>query len=149
VYPDPRVVEFVQEHFIPVRVHVKQQSSDFKRLGDRFGAQWTPTQLLITSSGAERHRIEGFLPVEDLLSQLALGRAKAAFGRNDYTRAESLFRKVLDEYPNADAAPEAMYWAGVAKYRASNDPAALTETANAFRHRYQGTTWAKKASVWE
>lgn len=34
------------------------------------------------------------------------------------------------------------------RYKASNDGAALQDTARAFRQRYAGTAWAKKASVW-
>ena len=149
MYPDPRVSEYVTRHFVPVRVHVKEQKDEYRRLSERFSAQWTPTTLIVDAGGNERHRIEGFLPVEDFLSQLALGRAKVAFAGKDYPMAERLYREVLDEFPSTDAAPEAQYWAGVSRYRATNDPAALSETARAFRERYQDTTWAKKASVWK
>jgi hypothetical protein len=148
VYSDPRVVEFVEQHFVPVRVHVKEQAEDFKRLGAKYDAQWTPAILLIDSDGTERHRIEGFLPADDLLSQLTLGLAKAAFARKDYPAAELLFQKVVDTYPQTEAAPEALYWAGVSRYRATNNSAALADTGRAFRERYQNTSWAKKASVW-
>lgn len=148
MYSDPRVIDFVTRHFVPVRVHVKENAAEFKRLGERFTAQWTPTTLLVDASGTERHRIEGFLPVQDFLSQLELGLAKAAFARKDYRSAERLYRDVLDRYPDTDAAPEAQYWTGVSKYRATNDPADLKATGDAFRQRYQDSTWAKKASVW-
>jgi tetratricopeptide (TPR) repeat protein len=148
VYSDPRVVEFVNQHFIPVRVHVKQNADAFQQLGARFDAQWTPTILIVDAGGTERHRIEGFLPIDDFLSQLTLGRAKAAFSGKDYPKAEQLYREVLEKFPSTDAAAEAQYWAGVSRYRASNDPQALSDTARAFRERYQDTTWAKKASVW-
>jgi hypothetical protein len=36
----------------------------------------------------------------------------------------------------------------VSKYRATNDPSALKDTAAAFAERYQQSSWAKKASVW-
>jgi len=148
VYPDPRVVAFIDEHFVPVRVHVKENADEFQRLGSRFGAQWTPTTLIVDAEGNEQHRIEGFLPAEDFLSQLKLGVAKAAFARNDYTNAARLFGQVVDEHPGTEAAPEGLYWAGVSKYRATNDPSALRETARAFRERHQESSWAKKASVW-
>ena len=148
MYPDPRVIADVTQHFIPVRVHVKENAADFRRLGDRFNAHWTPTVLLVDSSGTERYRFEGFLPADDFLAQLALGRAKAAFARQDYASAERLYRDVLDRFPEADAAPEAQYWAGVSRYRSTNDAAALKATGQAFRDRYQDSTWAKKASVW-
>ena len=49
---------------------------------------------------------------------------------------------------STDAAPEALYWAGVARYKATGDAAALSDTAGQFRQRYQESSWAKKASVW-
>jgi tetratricopeptide (TPR) repeat protein len=148
VYPDPRVSEYVTRHFVPVRAHVKEQRNEYRRLSERFDAQWTPTILIVDAGGTERHRVEGFLPIDDFLSQLTLGRAKAAFSGKDYPKAEQLYRQVLEKFPSTDAAAEAQYWAGVSRYRASNDPQALSDTARAFRERYQDTTWAKKASVW-
>ena len=41
-----------------------------------------------------------------------------------------------------------MYWAGVSRYKRTNDPAALEETGLAFQKAYRDTPWAKKASVW-
>jgi TolA-binding protein len=148
VYTDPRVVEFVSRNFIPVRVHVKENADAFKKLGERFSAQWTPTTLIVDSTGTERHRIEGFLPADDFLSQLMLGVAKAAFARQDYAAAERLYREVVERFPNTDAAAESQYWTGVSRYRATNDAGALKATAQAFTQRYRDSTWAKKASVW-
>lgn len=148
MYTDPRVVEFVNRHFVPVRAHVKDNPAAFKALGDRFNAHWTPTILIADSTGAERHRIEGFLPSDDFLGQLALGVAKAAFARQDYATAERLYGDVVERFPDTDAAAEAQYWTGVSRYRATNDAAALKATAQAFTQRYQDSTWAKKASVW-
>lgn len=149
MYPDPRVREFVSRQFVPVRVHVKENAEAYRALADRYDAQWTPTILVLDRSGTERHRIEGFLPADEFRAQLALGIAKAAFARKDYAAAERLYRDVVDRFPEADAAAEAQYWAGVSKYRATNDPAALKATAEAFSNRYQSSTWATKASVWK
>ena len=149
MYTDPRVVDFVKHNFVPVRAHVKDDKDAFKKLGDRFDAHWTPTTLVVDSNGTERHRIEGFLPVDDFLSQLALGAAKAAFARQDYATAERLYREVVEKYPSTDAAPEAQYWTGVSRYRVTSDAGALKETATAFSNRYQESSWAKKASVWQ
>jgi len=51
----------------------------------------------------------------------------------------------MDRYPNSEVAPEAQYWAGVSKYKGSND--ALKQTAEAFKNRYKDSSWAKKASI--
>jgi hypothetical protein len=138
----------VNEHFIPARVHVKDQPEDFIRLGDRFNAHWTPTTLLLEPDGTERHRVEGFLPTEDFLAQLALGLAKAAFARQTWERAERLFRELVETYPEASAAAEALYWSGVARYKRTNDGSALRETAQEFTHRYADSEWAKRSSIW-
>jgi hypothetical protein len=149
VYSDDRVKELVTGRFVPVRVHVRDNRDEWQRLSGQFGVQWTPTILIVDPDGEERHRIEGFLPADDFLSQIELGLGHAAFKRADYGKAETSFRDVARTYPKTDAAPEALYWAGVAKYRSSNDPSALKETAGLVSREYPESTWAKKASVWQ
>ena len=148
MYPQQRVIGFVEQNFLPIRVHVRDQADEFKRLGARYGVQWTPTILVLDPHGEERHRVEGFLPADDLIPQLGLGLGRVAFAQGDFDRAERWFREVVDRYPNADAAAEALYWAGVARYKRTGDAAALAETARQFGELYRDTTWAKKASVW-
>ena len=148
MYPDERVARFITENFIAARVHVRDQA-DFQRFGERYGAQWTPTTLELDPNGEERHRIEGFLPPDDFLGQLQLGAGHAAFKREHWEEAERCFREVVERLPESDAAPEAQYWAGVARYKRTNDSNALTDTARAFGERYRDSSWAKKASVWK
>ena len=136
------------EHFLPVRVHMREQPEAWKRLGERYGVQWTPTILVVDPSGAERHRIEGFLPVDELLAQLTLGMGKSAFARQQFAEAERWFREAVERYPDTDAAPESLYWAGVALYKKTNDATALAHTAEALQRQYPDSVWAKKASVW-
>jgi hypothetical protein len=148
VYSKGDVARFIDRHFIPVRLHVREQADEFKRLGARFSAQWTPTVLVVDEGGVERHRVEGFLPADDFLAQLKLGLARDAFARSDFAEAERLFRDVVGSHPNSEAAPEALYWAGAAKYKATGDAAALADTYQQFQTRYKDTSWATKASVW-
>jgi TolA-binding protein len=54
----------------------------------------------------------------------------------------------LEKYRKTETAPEALYWAGVAHYKATGDASALADTSRQFRERYQDSSWAKKASVW-
>lgn len=114
----------------------------------RFGVDWTPTILILDPDGQERHRIEGFLPNDDFLAQLHLGLAHAAFTAGKFEQAAEGFEKIVRELPGTDAAPEAQYWAGVAKYKATGSAEALKATADAFAQRYSDSTWAKKASIW-
>ena len=126
-----------------MKIHVKEQPETFKR----FGAQWTPTLVVLDPDGAERYRFEGYLPAEEFLSQLEFGLAKSAFARDQWADAERRFRMIVQQFPKSEAAPESLYWAGVAKYKAG-DAAALKETADLLKKNYQGSVWAKKASVW-
>ena len=144
MYPDERVSALIGQRFVPIKVHVKENPQGFQR----FSAQWTPTVIVADPQGTERYRFEGYLPAEDFLAHLALGLAKAAFARSDWAQAERGFQTVLDRHPQSELAPEALYWAGVSRYKASGDAAALQETARAFQSRYRDSSWAKKASVW-
>ena len=148
MWPDERVVRFVVENFIPARVHVKDDAGLFQKYGEKYAAQWTPTVLELDTEGVERHRLEGFLPADDFLAQLMLGRAKIDFQEKKWDEAIKLFRRLYEELPDSDAAPEALYWSGVSRYKTTNDPTALKETARAFSSRYSDSTWAKKASIW-
>ena len=148
MYPTAAVTRLIDERFVPVRVHVRDNKEEFQRLGQRYNAQWTPTILLLDGDGQERHRVEGFLEADDFTSQLRLGVAKAAFARGDFAGAERAYRDVVERHAQSDAAAEALYWAGVSKYKGSGDASALADTARAFGERYTDTTWAKKSSIW-
>ena len=143
------MADLVATAFHPVRIHVREDADAWKTLGLELGVQWTPTVLILDSAGVERHRIEGFLPADDFLAQVSRGLAKAAFSRSDFADAEQRYRAIVETYPNTETAPEALYWAGVSKYKATNDPTALQDTARAFGERYQESSWAKKSSVWK
>ena len=74
VYPDSRVENFIAGTFTPVLIHMKDQPAMF----DRFDAQITPAVVIFDVNGEERHRVQGFLPPDDFLSQMELGASKAA-----------------------------------------------------------------------
>ncbi len=114
----------------------------------RFGANWTPTVMILDSAGNERHRIEGYLPPDEFLAQLHVGLGQEAFKNGRFPEAEQHFREVVDTLGSTDVAPEAQYWAGVARYKATNDYGALQQTAAAFKQRYGDSVWATKASIW-
>jgi hypothetical protein len=114
----------------------------------RFGVQWTPAVLLMDSQGVERHRIEGFLPAPDFGAQLLLGLGHAAFAAKNWKEAQRRFGELIEKFPDTEAAPEALYWKGVSRYKETGDATALGETGRAFQSRYTASSWAKKASVW-
>ena len=114
----------------------------------RLHALWTPTVLVLDPSGAERRRIEGYLPRDEFLAELHLGLARVHFERKQWAEAERLYEQVIEQFPETAAAPEAIYWRGVSRYKRTNDHLELPKITEALQPRYGDTVWAKKASVW-
>jgi hypothetical protein len=107
---------------------------------------WTPTILILDPSGAERFRIEGYLPSSEFTAQLGLGLGRVSFIRKDWTAAERRYGEVAEKRGGTFAVPEAIYWQGVAQYKRTNDHTVLAPLAE----RLQATgknIWATKASV--
>jgi TolA-binding protein len=109
---------------------------------------WTPVQVYLEPDGTERHRTMGFVPVEEMLGQIALALAKSEFGREKFKEAEKSFRKLVDRYPGTVAAPEALYWAAVSAHRRTGLPESLHSGTLALREQYPESEWTKKASEW-
>ena len=95
----------------------------------RFKVDWTPTVLIVDGEGQELHRIEGFLPTDEFLGQLQLGFGHAQFTKGNFADAERHFRDVCEQLSGTDAAAEATYWAGVSRYKGSNDASALASSS--------------------
>ena len=127
-----------------VEAHIKEHPAYFHR----FGALWTPTVLVLDSDGAERLRVEGYLPKEEFRAQLEMGLARVAFTHKQWADAEQRYAEVVERYPGSKVAPEAVYWRGVSRYKATNDHTVLGEVASALSERYRDSVWALKASVW-
>ena len=100
------------------------------------------------ADGAERWRIEGYLPKEEFRAQLELGLARVAFMHKQWADAEQRYARVAERYPETAAAPEAVYWRGVSRYKGTNDHTVLGAVAEELRQQYEGSEWALKASVW-
>jgi thioredoxin-like negative regulator of GroEL len=143
VYPTPEVTALIEERFIPVRIHIKDQPG----MWHRFGIRWTPTVMVLSPEGTEVRRIEGYLPADELLGQLRLALGFVAANKKDWATAERSFAEAA-EAVGTDAGPEGQYWRGVARYSQSHDPKQLAETRRSFAERYQDTSWAKRASIW-
>jgi thioredoxin-like negative regulator of GroEL len=143
VYPTPEVTALIDEQFVPVRIHIKEQP----RMWHRFRIRATPTLIALAPDGVEVRRIEGFLPADELEGQLRLALGYLAANSKDWATAERWFGEAA-ETRGTDAGPEGQYWRGVARYSASHDANELKETYRSFTQRYQNTSWAKRASVW-
>jgi TolA-binding protein len=98
--------------------------------------------------GKERFRIEGYLPKSEFRAQLELGLARIAFMHKQWAEAERRYAEVAERYPETVAAPEAVYWRGVSRYKGTNDHTALGEVAKELKEKYRESVWTLKSSIW-
>jgi tetratricopeptide (TPR) repeat protein len=110
--------------------------------------KWTPTLIILDLDGNEHHRFVGFLPPEDFIAQIILGKGKVEFDLDRFEQAMQCFQEMLVRYPKADAAPEAQYYLGVTKYKASHNAKELRLGWEALQRDYPNSEWAKKAQVY-
>jgi hypothetical protein len=98
--------------------------------------------------GEERWRLEGYLPKEDFRAFLTMGLGRTAFMRKNWPVAERRYAEVVEHYPNSKYAPEAVYWKGVSRYKATSDHEVLGKVAETFKQKYQDSVWALKSLPW-
>jgi len=146
-YSDEKVQKYIAEEFIPV----KSQCVWDKRteLMKQFDVAWTPTLLVHDSTGKEHHRIVGFVPVNDFLAHLKLGKAKMFFNRFRFADAVDTFATVIEQHPDAGAVPEAVFFLGVTSYWKSHDPKGLRRAYDTLSARFPQSEWARRAQPYK
>ena len=98
--------------------------------------------------GKERFRIEGYLPKSEFRAQLELGLARIAFMHKQWAEAERRYTEVAERYPKTVAAPEAVYWRGISRYKGTNDHTALGEVGKELKEKYRESLSTLKSSIW-
>jgi outer membrane protein assembly factor BamD (BamD/ComL family) len=104
--------------------------------------------LILDASGNEQYRIEGYLPRNEFHARLSLGLARLAVMRKKWADAEQRYQRVIDQFGETTALPEAIYWRGVSRYSQSHDAQHLGAVASELGSKYPDDVWAKKAAVW-
>jgi TolA-binding protein len=104
--------------------------------------------MIMDKNGVERVRNEGYLPREEFRAWLENALARLPFLAKEWGEAEKRYANVAANYPNTNAAPEALYWRGVSRYKASQDHTVLGQVARELKEKYPGSIWTTKASIW-
>ena len=102
---------------------------------------------MMDSDGKERWRIEGYLPKTEFRAQLELGLARVDFMHKQWSEAERRYASIVERYPETFAAPEAIYWRVISRYKATNDHNVLVVAAEELSQKYPSSEWAVRASV--
>lgn len=138
------VSSFINENFVPLEVHIKENPKNFRR----FEAVWTPTVLVMDPDGKERWRLEGYLSKDEFRVNIEMGLARVAVMKKDFAEAERRYAEIVDRYPDSKFAPEAVYWSGVSRYNLTHDHNVLGDVAKTFTEKYQDSIWAEKSIPW-
>jgi TolA-binding protein len=100
------------------------------------------------SEGAERYRVEGYLPKNWFRARLEMGLARVAFMHKKFADAEKLYAAVIEKRGDTGVVPEAIYLRGVCHYKATNDHTVLGEVAKELAEKYPGDEWTLKSMPW-
>jgi hypothetical protein len=139
-FPDAKVIAFIKQNLIPVRL-----PHDHKPLAEQFQVKWTPALVTLDTEGKEHHRTVGFLPPEELIPSLLLGKAKIDFNHEDFAKALVSLEALLKDYPKSGAAPEAIFLRGVCGYKSTHTPKPLKEAYEKLAAEYRDSEWTKRA----
>ena len=139
-YPDERVAKFISLNFVPVQIQTSNQA-----MMQRFSVSWTPTLLVLDADRREHYRAVGFFNPDDLIATMETAKGRWALDTDQLPEARALFEEVISCYPDKDAAAEALFFLGVAKYKLSHDPKPLRETYDQLTAKFPQSTWTKQA----
>ncbi len=143
-YRAQKVVNFINDLMIPVRLDFNN-----KALYDNFNAIWTPTLLVLDYQGHEVQKIIGFLKPEKFLAMMHLGIAKVHLTNGEFDTANVHLKRLMDNYPESTAIPEAIYFSGVNLYKQKNDPGQLKIAYEKLISEYPDSSWAKRAEPYK
>jgi hypothetical protein len=139
-YPQPEVASYIIENFIPLRVRLDlREDWPFFRA---HGILWTPTIVFMDRNGAPHYRSPGFLPPEDFVDMLRIGKAHCLM---PWTRSREAALELEEVVARGGSfTPEALYWLGVARYLERRDTSGMWLAWERLTAEFPGTAWAKR-----
>lgn len=142
-YSDESVQKFIEEEYVPLKSQCfwKERTELMKR----FDIAWTPTFLMQDSTGKVHRKLVGYIPVDDFLAQLKFGKGIIFFEKERHDAAAKWFQRVIDEHAGSGAAPEAVFFRGVAEYKKTHEAGALRRAYDTLSERYPRSEWARRA----
>lgn len=149
-YPEPTVVEAIEQGFTPYKINMMERHPDFKEACAGGRVLWGPTLIVADARGSEVRRWVGWLPPAGFVAELSFCRALADYNHGKFAEALAGFDALVENAGDAEIHPEAIYWQGVAGFMAgSKDWNALRSSWTRLTEEYPGNRFATHASVIE
>ena len=149
-YPNQQIVETLNEHFTCLKLNQKSAASDIVEVMRPSKLMWTPGFVFRDHRGIEVRRSVGFLPPEEFMAELQCALGLIDLLHTNHQAAFERLDRVKETSPGANAAPEAIFWAGVALYqREGKDKEVLRKYWDNLRDRYPTSTWWTRVDVFD
>lgn len=141
-YPDAAVEGYISEHF--VCYYASMGRRDDWPLFRANHIIWTPAVGFADRNGAMHHHSPGYLPPEDFLSLLKIGRARCLMA---WTRAAEA-AQVLASAATTDncMTPEALFWLAAAYFLERRDNSRMYEVWAKLSRLYPDSPWAHRTN---
>lgn len=140
-YPEKLVADFIHDKFVPLRI-----PNDAKPYADDYSVSWTPRIIILDPDGKIHQSTVGFFPPEEFIPALELGLAKVDFDNNCLDACMKHLDCILNSHAKSAAAPEAVYYRGVARYKITDMAEPLKEAYNLLKEQYPDSEWVYRAS---
>jgi hypothetical protein len=147
-YPEAVVQEYLHNHLVCAKFNLFERSDDMRELTKITKVAWSPMFVVLDERRRELRRFLGWLPATDLIAELALACHYQKILLRDFTSARQGLRSIAETAPQSAAAPEALFWAGIAGFLSSDkDLGELKQDWEEVRRCYPDSSWAQRCSV--
>lgn len=140
-YSAEAVVNFVKENLIPLRI-----DWDKKESYEKYHAIWSPTLFVLDHHGHEVQRNIGFLEPGKFIALMHLGIAKVYMTTGEFDAANVHLKRLIEQYPESTALPEAIYFKGVNLSKQKDDLTHLRLAYEELLGKYPASSWARRAA---
>jgi hypothetical protein len=147
-YPDARVASFLDENFNSIRVNMREPQEAMRDLLRAVKPPWGPTFVFIGPRNVELRRYVGWLAPTEFIAELNVVLGMDDLVRRRFDEAYTHFRAACDDTLRNGIAPEALFWAGAARFKTGGKPA-LREVWDELVARFPESTYARRADIWD
>ncbi len=138
-YMDQKVIDEVNEWFIPLKLDLIKDREVRKSLG----AYWTPSIYFLDQNGNSYYHFNGYLPADEFRAMLRLGIAETIMPRGRYDDIIKMIDKGINELADTSFYPKLLVAKETAQYIKIKDNSQLKKTLKEIQSKYPYSTEAK------
>lgn len=118
-YQDEAVINYLNSNYVLVKYNTYNRQPGFRNTYISSPHLWTPTLIIFSNDGSEVRKATGYLPPEQFINELELGRALASLRKAKSSDALVTLNNLIALTKCGLTKHEALYWAGVAAFYAN------------------------------